>query len=176
MPRLSVIALAPIALALSGCVTMVDPNAGASAIAELKFTDDAAAGTVRFYRIRDEVQVLAILTGIEQGTHAVHLHTTGSCEGPNFTSAGGHLNPGGMQHGTSNPAGPHMGDLPNVEISGRGTGSFTAVLRGNADQVMNALLDADGSAVVVHEDEDDYLTDPTGNAGSRIACGVVRAL
>ena len=84
------------------------------------------------------------------------------------------MNPAGSEHGTDNPNGAHMGDLPNAEISSRGTATISTVLRGSRAEIVNALFDQDGSAVVVHAGPDDYKSDPTGNAGGRVACGVIK--
>ena len=113
------------------------------------------------------------MVGLSPGAHGVHLHTTGSCTAPDFASAGAHLNPGGHQHGTSNPAGPHLGDLPNITVGSAGTGTVSATLSGTREDVLARLFDADGTAVVVHANADDYRTDPSGNSGGRIACGVL---
>lgn len=98
---------------------------------------------------------------------------TGRCEGPAFTSAGGHLNPGEKQHGTLNPAGSHTGDLPNLNIVSNGAGTLSVELSGTRAELEAALFDADGTALVIHATADDYKTDPTGNSGARIACGVL---
>ena len=97
----------------------------------------------------------------------------GACEAPGFESAGGHLNPEMRQHGMQNPAGPHLGDLPNVTTDRAGVGAVSAALPGTRDAVLSRLFDADGTAIVVHASADDYRTDPSGNSGSRIACGVL---
>ncbi|KZZ84211.1 superoxide dismutase family protein [Bacillus sp. SJS] len=104
------------------------------------------------------------------GKRAIHIHETGSCKKPDFSSAGGHLNPFTKKHGFLNPHGPHAGDIPNITIGSDGkiTADVTAPLA-----EFSQLLDEDGSALVIHEKEDDYKTDPAGNAGARIACGVV---
>lgn len=112
--------------------------------------------------------------GLPQGSHGVHIHSVGRCEPPSFDSAGPHWNPIGRQHGSLNPQGPHQGDLPNLVVGADGNGvvEFTvssATLRGDEQ----ALLDDDGAALVVHANADDYRTDPSGNSGARIACGVV---
>jgi Cu-Zn family superoxide dismutase len=112
---------------------------------------------------------------MQRGTYAAHVHTVGACTAPDFTSAGPHWNPTGAQHGRNNPAGMHKGDLPNLSVGTDGRGSLEfliagAALRGGAAP----LLDADGAAVVIHAQADDYRTDPAGNAGARIACGVLR--
>jgi Cu-Zn family superoxide dismutase len=109
------------------------------------------------------------------GTHGVHVHTVGKCEGPDFKSAGGHFNPTGKKHGKDNPDGPHAGDLLNFEVGadGRATTSVT-----DANVTLgpgaNSLFQPGGTAVVIHQGPDDYKTDPAGNSGARIACGVVQ--
>ena len=125
------------------------------------------------YSEGDEVTVSVSLEGLSAGTHAVHLHTTGDCSASDFTSAGGHLNPMGNEHGSLNPQGAHLGDLPNAEVSAAGVGIVSETLRGSRASVVSQIFDADGTAVVVHADADDYRTDPAGDAGSRIACGVI---
>ena len=112
--------------------------------------------------------------GMSPGEHGFHLHTTGKCTAPDFTSAGGHLNPGNNTHGSMSPGGQHLGDMPNLTIAANGTGRAEVQLEGNATDVLADIFDADGTAVVVHEGPDDYRTDPAGDAGSRIACGVIK--
>ncbi|MBO9498720.1 MAG: superoxide dismutase family protein [Novosphingobium sp.] len=163
------------ALALVGCQTAAERPAAPLGHAVLYFADGRPAGTAQLLAAGDSVAVAAELSGLPAGTHAVHLHTTGKCEAPSFTSAGGHLNPGMHQHGKDNPMGAHMGDLPNVEVGADGSASFKVTLPGAKDMVLADIYDADGTAIMVHEKADDYRTDPTGNAGSRIACGVFEA-
>ena len=115
--------------------------------------------------------------GLPPGVHGFHIHETGRC-GPPFASAGGHFNPFGKQHGLMNSAGPHAGDLPNVHVGqdGKLEVEFLAplvTLGVNPSPAGNALLDADGAAIVIHAGRDDYKTDPAGNGGARIACGVI---
>ncbi len=117
---------------------------------------------------------------VKAGNHGFHFHAVGRCDGPDFMSAGGHFNPTSKQHGLKNPAGPHVGDLPNLPIdattlnqSGRGytfvtTSSMVTLTAGAA-----SIFDADGTALVVHANPDDEVTDPAGNSGARIACGVI---
>ena len=114
------------------------------------------------------------LDGVPAGVHAFHIHTTGKCDAPAFTTAGGHFNPGGMHHGLLVQGGPHAGDLPNVTVPESGKLTFD-VLATNVTVAPGprTLFDADGSAIVIHGMADDYTTDPAGNAGPRIACGVV---
>jgi Cu-Zn family superoxide dismutase len=114
--------------------------------------------------------------GLAPGRHGIHLHAIGQCVGPAFASAGGHHNPLGVQHGLDNPAGAHAGDLPNLEVNVAGRGHLDAVSHHAAlSDGPVSLLDADGSAIVIHASEDDQVTNPTGNSGARIACGVIEA-
>jgi len=119
-------------------------------------------------------RIMITVTGIPIGTHAVHLHSIGRCETPGFTTAGGHFNPGMKQHGRLNPMGDHAGDLPNLVVGDDHRGSLDFV-RAGLRLVDGAapLLDADGAAVVIHAGPDDFTSDPAGNAGGRIACGVI---
>jgi Cu-Zn family superoxide dismutase len=160
---------------LAGCQTTANGPAAPLGHAVLYFADGRPAGTAQLVAAGDGVSVAATLSGFPAGTHAVHLHTTGKCEAPGFTSAGGHLNPAMHQHGKDNPNGMHLGDLPNAEIAANGGGSISFELTGAKDTVLGEIYDADGTAIVVHEKADDYRTDPTGNAGSRLACGVFEA-
>jgi Cu-Zn family superoxide dismutase len=113
------------------------------------------------------------LRGLATGVHGIHLHAVGRCEAP-FTTAGAHWNPAGRQHGTNNPAGPHMGDMQNIVVSSDGSADVRVTTPGGTLHGMNGLIDADGAAIVVHANADDYRTDPIGNSGARVACGVVR--
>jgi Cu-Zn family superoxide dismutase len=166
---------AAIGLALAGCESIQQLPTERLGSATLRFANGLPAGTAQLYGNGTEVSISVALAGFEPGTHGVHLHMTGACTAPDFTSAGGHLNPGGHQHGTDNPDGSHLGDLPNATIGATGGGTVSATLRGTRSDVLSAIFDGDGTAVVVHATADDYRTDPSGNAGSRVACGVLSA-
>jgi Cu-Zn family superoxide dismutase len=145
-----------------------------NARAELKDANGTTIGEATLEQKGDSVRIAATFTGLPAGSHAFHIHEVGKCEPP-FETAGGHFNPTGKQHGKDNAQGPHAGDLPNVEATSSGRAKVQATARGVAlEGGTNALLDADGAALIVHEKADDYKTDPAGGAGKRIACGVVR--
>lgn len=115
------------------------------------------------------------LTGVPPGIHGIHLHAVGRCDAPDFESAGGHFNPSKKQHGKDNPAGMHAGDMLNVTVPASGA-LETDVLLSNVGMGAGptTIFDADGTALVLHATADDYKTDPSGNSGARIACGVVK--
>jgi Cu-Zn family superoxide dismutase len=113
------------------------------------------------------------LTAAQPGVHALHIHAVGKCEGPDFKSAGPDFNPDQTKHGIMNPEGPHAGDLPNIHVPADGKLEVEFL-----DPVVTipqeaALLDTDGSSIAIHANPDDYKTDPDGNAGAGIACGVI---
>ncbi len=150
------------------------PKAPLGATAELKNAQGEKVGDATFEETPHGVLITAELAHLPPGVHAFHIHETGKCEPP-FKSAGGHLNPGGRKHGIKNMAGKHEGDLPNVTVAADGKATVQ-VLVGAASlrkEAKNSLFDADGSALVLHEGADDHMSDPAGNAGGRIACGVI---
>jgi Cu-Zn family superoxide dismutase len=125
-------------------------------------------------QVGDSIRVKVEAAGLRPGTYGAHVHMTGRCDPPDFASAGPHWNPTGQQHGKNNPRGMHKGDLPNLFVGTDGRGSFeTTVPRTSLTGGATPLLDSDGASVVVHAAPDDYRTDPSGNSGARIACGVL---
>lgn len=161
-----------VALALAGCST-IDSRAMNLGTAQLANAEGRPIGTAVLFRRAGETTVSITVNGTPGTVHGMHLHAVGQCEAP-FTSAGPHLNPGGHQHGKDNPQGAHLGDLPNVTIDKAGLGTAKASLGQDAVAIDAALFDADGTAVVLHAAADDYRTDPSGNSGARIACGVLK--
>jgi superoxide dismutase, Cu-Zn family len=144
-----------------------------TARAELKDADGKTVGDAVLEQRANDVRITANFTGVPPGTHAFHIHEVGKCDPP-FESAGGHFNPTGKQHGKDNPQGSHAGDLPNIQVPADGRLKVEATAKDvSLGAAKNGLLDADGSALVVHEGADDYKSDPAGNAGKRIACGVI---
>lgn len=124
-------------------------------------------------------EVKVDVSDLEQGTHALHFHQTGKCEGPEFKSAGGHFNPTDNEHGFDTADGPHAGDMENINIGVNGEGIFTVTnervsLRSD-DNDLPALLDADGSALMIHQKADDYTSQPSGAAGARVGCAVIKS-
>lgn len=146
-----------------------DAAVAGGAIATLRKADGTAAGSATATPSADGVAITVSVNGIPAGPHGVHVHMTGKCEGPKFETAGGHWNPASTQHGLDNPKGSHAGDMPNLTVADDGSGNLNYTLKG---ATMAQLLDADGAAFVVHAGEDDQKTDPSGNSGDRIACGV----
>jgi Cu-Zn family superoxide dismutase len=144
-----------------------------TAQAVLYDTEGNKIGTARLTETPHGVFIGVRLWNMPPGWHAFHIHSVGQCEPP-FKSAGGHFNPFGKKHGILNPEGMHAGDLPNIYVGADGSLEFdvlaTQVTLGTAE---NNLFDDDGSSFVIHKGPDDYGTDPAGDAGPRIACGVI---
>lgn len=169
-----------LATLIAGCATPATDTdasevvAAPAASATLLAPDGAARGTASVIEASDGLRVKVIAAGLAPGVHAVHVHTTGLCTPPDFTSAGGHWNPTSRQHGKDNPAGKHMGDMPNLIAGADGRGELEYLIpAGRLASGATPLLDADGAAVVIHAAPDDNRSDPAGNAGGRIACGAL---
>jgi len=143
-----------------------------TATAELTDTQGNMVGTATVTGADGSLMVEVTVEGLPTGLHGAHIHTTGDCSATDFTSAGDHWNPGNTNHGpNSTPPNPHAGDIGNLEIGEDGTGTLSNTSSGS----WAGLLDADGSAFVIHADADDKESQPSGNAGDRIACGVFAA-
>jgi Cu-Zn family superoxide dismutase len=158
--------------------TCSQPATGAERVARAQFRnpDNKVIGEATLLQSNKGVLIKAKFTKLPAGTHALHIHETGSCEAPEFKSAGGHFNPEKAEHGLTDPKGPHAGDMPNFTASKGETALEVYNERVTLEQgAENSLLKPGGTALVVHAGQDDYKTDPAGDAGKRIACGVIEA-
>jgi Cu-Zn family superoxide dismutase len=148
----------------AGCAS--SSNKTEPLVGRARFVDSEgkASGDASLYQSKD---VVTNLPNVPAGDHGFHFHAIGKCTGPAFDSAGGHFNPTQKKHGRLNPEGSHVGDLGNVNVGPAGADIVVANVE------MSALFDTDGTALVLHAGADDEKTDPSGNSGARIRCGVV---
>ena len=168
---LSISSAALLALAAIPCSA-----APKSAHADIVNAQGATIGHADFSEVSDGVQISVTVSQLPPGEHGIHIHNVGKCEGPAFTTAGGHFNPTGAHHGAHNAQDPHphIGDLPNLVISANGTGQLTFTAAGaTIAEGTNSLFHDGGTALVIHAKADDLTNDPSGNSGDRIACGVI---
>jgi Cu-Zn family superoxide dismutase len=143
--------------------TLVDSTGAQIGIASL--TDSAGAGRLG-----------VSVAGLPPGAHGLHIHAAGTCTPPGFESAGPHFNPDGKQHGLRNPEGPHAGDLPDLQVGANGSADTTYTVSPDLIRAgPRFVLQPGGTAIVVHAGPDDGMTDPSGNSGSRVACGEFKA-
>lgn len=170
------------ALVLAGCATQrraalptsSDGADGGTLAADVRDAGGMTMARASATQLGDSVRLKVEAMGMRPGAYGVHVHTTGRCDPPGFTTAGPHWNPTARQHGKNNSQGMHKGDLPNLAVGTDGRGSFEVTIAGAAVAGgANALLDGDGASVVIHASPDDYRSDPSGNSGGRIACGVL---
>jgi len=162
------------AATVAGCLALASSAFGAAgdtASAAMENAEGQPVGTVELTQMQNGTLVRATFENLPEGTHAFHIHTTGQCEPP-FTSAGGHYNPANAKHGFDSQGGPHAGDMPNIHVPA--SGQLTIEVFNTYLEVDDQLLDQDGAAVMIHDHADDYETDPAGDAGPRIACGVLK--
>lgn len=165
------------ALALAGCAGMgkkaTSTLPAPDAYAQLYDAKGADRGRADIYRDTSGLRIELVARGFAPGTYGMHVHAVGQCNAPDFASAGPHWNPTSAQHGRDNPMGAHHGDLPNLVIEPEQIGRATLRMVGSRFEGDGGLLDADGAAFVIHAGPDDYKTDPSGNSGGRVACGVI---
>ena len=144
------------------------------ATATINDVANTTIGSANFVDTPAGLLVTVAVTGLGIGMHGAHLHAVGSCDAPQFLSAGPHFNPSDRQHGFRNPAGHHAGDMPNIISPPAGQHRVQFILDGVKLTGRGGLMDADGASIVIHTAEDDHVTDPAGNSGGRFACGVIR--
>ena len=160
----------PLAVLVAGCAT--GGGGGPAAEAVLQPTQgNAAAGTVSYRQRPGGVQVTAEVSGLTPGAHGFHIHEKGDCSAPDATSAGGHFNPGGKAHGSPEQPEHHAGDLPQLVADAAGVARFT--VDSDALSIGSGAANIAGRSVVVHAAADDFKSQPAGNSGARIACGVI---
>lgn len=153
----------------------VPQQSGRSGHADIVNAQGQKIGTATVHPSDLGVRIDVAVSQLPPGTHGIHIHAVGKCEGPAFASAGAHFNPASKKHGKDNPEGPHAGDLMNIEVGADGTGKASLsdpnVTLGDGP---SSLFHEGGTALLIHEKADDYKTDPSGNSGARIACGVIQ--
>lgn len=165
-------ALAVLALDLPLAVARAEGAHIARAV--LKDAKGEKVGTASLVEAKGGVQVAVKAQGLPPGIHGIHVHAVGKCDDPEFKSAGPHFNPTARKHGMKNPEGHHSGDLPNLVVGAEGKGELKGTLEGaTLGEGPASLLGPQGAALVVHASPDDEVSDPAGNSGARIACGVI---
>ncbi|MEO8287418.1 MAG: superoxide dismutase family protein [Chloroflexota bacterium] len=164
-------------VAFAASPAQADTTTIQGAKAELRNAQGQPVGTAIFSPVPQGLKLQVNVQGFIEtapGDHGIHVHAVGKCEAPSFTTAGGHFNPDAKKHGLNSPEGHHAGDMPNIIIDAAGNSTYETVLTNlTVDGGTNSVLDADGSAVVIHAGPDDLMTDPAGNSGARVACGEV---
>jgi superoxide dismutase, Cu-Zn family len=152
------------------------PALGQAARAEFRNAQGEAVGTATLTDDPEGARIRLQLSKLPPGTHGIHIHAVGRCDPLDFTSAGGHFNPEGRKHGQQNPEGAHAGDLPNLTVSADGSANVELLARDvvlGSETNSHSLFPPTGTSLVIHANPDDAKTDPAGNAGARIACGVI---
>jgi superoxide dismutase, Cu-Zn family len=167
----SAASLATALIVVVGLVARVGAQGGE--VAEGKFINAQGKkiGTVHVEHMPSATIFFLDLHNLPPGVHGIHIHSVGKCDPPDFASAGPHFNPSNAKHGMKNPQGPHAGDLPNITIPKSGKLQTQIMVAGDRQwSGEGGILDGDGASLVIHASADDYMTDPSGNSGARIAC------
>jgi Cu-Zn family superoxide dismutase len=147
---------------------------GERAAAPLRNAEGQVLGMAIFTQEAQGVRISVTVKGLSPGEHGIHIHSVGKCEPPDFLSAGPHFNPTNKKHGLHNPEGPHAGDLPNLVVGEDGSAVYEHITdRVTLTPGELSLFDEDGSSLVIHAGPDDQMTDPAGNSGARVLCGVI---
>lgn len=167
-------AIMAIALLLIMTAAWAKGGKAASKVVKMQDAQGKDVGTATLSPAAKGVAIKLNLHDLTPGDHAIHVHQTAKCEGPDFKSAGGHFNPDNKHHGLQNPEGPHAGDIPNFVVDVKGKSKATVVAAGvTLGDDPHSVFAGGGTALVIHAKADDNKTDPSGNSGDRIACGVV---
>ena len=141
---------------------------------EMKDAQGQSIGSASLSEMSGMVHIQLDLKGLKPGEHALHVHGVAKCEGPAFTTAGGHFNPAAKKHGLQSPDGPHAGDMENFMVQADGTAKGMVMAKGiSLGSGANSGFTGGGTALVIHAGPDDMKTDPAGAAGDRIACGTI---
>jgi len=166
----------PLLILSLATIAVAADKAAKSAHADIMNAQGTKIGTAKLTAAPDGVKAVVTVSQLTPGEHGIHIHTVGKCEGPAFTSAGGHFNPTSAHHGANNTADPHphVGDLANltVEQSGKAKATFT-IAGATLGDGANSLFHEGGTSLVIHAKADDLKSDPSGNSGDRVACGVI---
>ncbi len=162
------------AVALLLTVTAWAKDKAPSKVVNLQNGQGKAVGTATLTPADQGVSIKLNVHDLTPGDHGIHVHQTAKCDGPDFKSAGGHFNPDGKKHGLESPDGPHAGDIPNFVVDANGKSKATVIAKGvSMGDGANSVFSGGGTALVIHAKADDNKTDPSGNSGDRVACGVI---
>jgi superoxide dismutase, Cu-Zn family len=172
LPMRSLVLAAAAVLLVAGCAQTQRAGRQAATVTLAPTTGNSTTGTVRFVQEGDRVQVMGEIRGLKPGAeHGFHVHEKGDCSSGDGLSAGGHFNPGGQPHGRHGPAPHHAGDLPSLRADSAGVAKFS--FDSTSIRLGGGGTDIIGRALIVHRDPDDFTTQPTGNSGPRLACGII---
>jgi Cu-Zn family superoxide dismutase len=168
--------LLPALLAMPALTSSAHAQKMEPVIVSVKTAQGQDAGTITLKQTKGGVKVTAKLMNLPPGDHGIHVHQKAACDAPDFKSSGPHFNPDSKKHGSKNPDGPHAGDMPanlTIGADGKGKADFIATGISLAPDAPNSILANGGTSIIIHAKADDMMTDPSGNSGDRIACGVV---